>query len=278
MEIIADTLSEAHEGAVDAVLNTSKAIEIQTHLDKSEKTIEFEAEDGSDEIITIKVLHPLMEPQVSSGTFFGEKFTEAYKKQFLTLTPPRADGKHATYTYWNRLEDFPVIEDGIDHNGDFYSYLIGNGDGGGVKQISGIIQKLYNDPNSRRGVAVTWSPELDSESTEPPCMDLVQFVIRNGQVNMRCVFRSQDILSGLGENLVGCAAMLEYVTNEINDALEICDPDETPITYGVGSLILISIIAHIYHRRDAHELQKMKEKINEKKMLKQWKVKIVRED
>jgi len=52
MEIIAETLSEAHEAAVDAVLNTSKAIEIMTSPDKGEKTIEFEAEDGSDEVIT----------------------------------------------------------------------------------------------------------------------------------------------------------------------------------------------------------------------------------
>ena len=91
MEIIAETLSEAHEAAVDAVLNTNKAIEILTSPDKEEKTIEFEAEDGTDEVITIKVLHPLMEPQISAGCPFGAGFTAAYKEQFLTLTPPRED-------------------------------------------------------------------------------------------------------------------------------------------------------------------------------------------
>jgi len=93
MEIIADTLSEAHEAAVDVILNTSKAIDIQTHPDKVEKTLEFEAEDGSDEIITIKVLHPLQEPQVSAGAMFGEGFTAAYKKQFLTETWGKGDGQ-----------------------------------------------------------------------------------------------------------------------------------------------------------------------------------------
>lgn len=277
MEIIAETLSEAHEGAVDAVLNTSKAIDIQTHSDKVEKTIEFEAEDGSDEIITIKVLHPLQEPQVSAGAMFGEGFTAAYKKQFLTLTPPREDGMQATYTYWNRLEDFPYTEawrmaDTVYQlkEKNWHADRVGNGDGKGLKQITGIIEKLAADANSRRGVAVTWNPSLDMNSTEPPCMDLVQFVIRNGKVNMRCLFRSQDIMSGLGENLVGCAAMLLYVTNEINFlAME---------NYDVGSLILISAIPHIYHRRDEFELNKMNHEILRKKIFGEWKVKIIRED
>ena len=207
---------------------------------------------------------------------FKEGFTNVYKKQFLTLSPHREDGKHATYTYWNRLEDHPQMESGIDHNHDYYEYLIGDGDGDGLKQISAIIEKLVKDPNSRRGVAVTWSPMLDIDSTEPPCMLFVQFVIRNGKVNMRCLFRSQDILSGLGENLVGCAALLEYVTNEINGIIEICEPNEVPLAYGVGSLILVSIIPHIYHKRDAHELGKMKQEIHRKKMFGQWNVIIKR--
>jgi|WetSurMetagenome_2_1015567.scaffolds.fasta_scaffold11278_6 thymidylate synthase len=263
MEIITTTLSEAHEAAIDAVLNTSKAIEIQTHADKAEKTIEFEAEDGSDEIIVIKVLEPLKEPQVSKGAMFKEGFTAAYKKQFLTLTPPRADGKHATYTYWNRLADYPYS--GIDPCGDFNEFEHGNGKGNGYNQVDELIGKIASDPNSRRGVMITWKPEFDSESLEPPCMNWVQFVIRKGKVNMRCIFRSQDILSGLGENLVGCAAMLEYVTKEINVRIF-----GSTIPYEVGSLILISTIPHIYHIRDAHELQMMKTEINRKKTFGLW--------
>jgi thymidylate synthase len=250
MEIITITTSEAHEAAVDTVLNTYKAIEIQTHPDKAEKTIEFEDNDGSDDILVIKVIEPLKQPQASSGAMFKQGFIDAYKKQFLALTPPRADGNQATYTYWNRLEDHPTVDS------------IGDGFGNGLKQISELIQKLADDPNSRRAVAVTWNPYLDFDSTEPPCMNWVQFVIRNGKVNMRCVFRSQDILSGLGENLIGCAALLEYVRNGINE--------KSGYPYDVGSLILISTIPHIYHYRDAHELLHMKMEINKKKMFGTW--------
>ena len=97
-------------------------------------------------------------------------------------------------------------------------------------------------------------------------MLFVQFVIRNGQVNMRTLFRSQDILSGLGENLVGCAALLEYVTKGINLQMPLGKG------YDVGSLILISIIPHIYFKRDEHELQQMKHEIFNKKQFGKWKV------
>jgi thymidylate synthase len=210
------------------------------------------------------VLHPLQEPQVSAGAMFGEGFTKAYKKQFLTLTPQREDGMHATYTYWNRLNDALVYTAGLENDGSFFDDLLGDGDGRGLKQINAVIEKLARDPNSRRGVAVTWNPYLDIHSTEPPCMLFVQFVIRNGKINMRTLFRSQDIMSGLGENLVGCAALQEYVTNEINTRAR--------ASYSVGSLILISIIPHIYHRRDEFELNKMRSEILRKKTFGLWKV------
>jgi hypothetical protein len=85
-------------------------------------------------------------------------------------------------------------------------------------------------------------------------------------------------MSGLGENLVGCAALLEHVRNGVNELTTMCEPGEIPIAYGVGSLILISTIPHIYYKRDSEEVIKMKIEINKKKMLKQWKVKIIRDE
>ncbi len=284
MEIIADTLSEAHEGAVDAVLSRNKKIDIQTSPDKKEATIEFESLDGTDEVITIKVRNPLAEPQVSAGCPFKAGFTAAYKKQFLTLTPPRKDGMQATYTYWNRHEDHPSsiprskismwwrrirnhvlgIEETV---GD--RILFGDGRGDGIKQITSIIEKLAKDPNNRRGVSVTWNPLLDMTSTDPPCMIFIQIVIRNGKVYMRTLFRSQDILLGLCENLVGAAALIEYITNEINRL--------AGTSYTVGTLILISTIPHIYQIRDANHLDEMKVEINRKKTLGLWKVRVISE-
>ncbi len=192
---------------------------------------------------------------MSAGCPFGVGFTAAYKKQFLTLTPPREDGRQATYTYWNRHEDYPQ---------EINQKMWGNGDGQGLKQITALIYKLAGDPNSRRALSVTWCPMIDMYAVDPPCMIFIQIVIRNGKVNIRTLFRSQDILLGLCENLVGVSALLEYITNEINRV--------AGTSYEVGTLILVTIIPHIYHKRDQNYLDIMKAEINRKKMFGLWKV------
>lgn len=273
MEIITDTLSEAHEAAFDAIVEQHKEINIKTHTDKEEFTLEYEAVDGGDDQLILHILHPQREPQVSAGCPFQKGFTNAYKKQFLTLTPPRADGKHPVYTYWNRYEDHPVIEN-LSIGGtyasnpnpmdirNFEKKFVGNGDGRGLKQVSETIKKLAADPNSRRGVMIGWNPQLDINNQEPPCMCMMQVVIRNDKVHMRVIFRSQDIGLGLPENLVGCTAFLEYVTTGINLI--------SAGKYQVGELTLISLIPHIYKKRDQNYFDQMRNEIHRKKTLGLW--------
>jgi thymidylate synthase len=255
MEIITDTMSEAHEAAFDAIVSQHKEIDIQTHKDKKEFTLEFEGPNGTDDCITMHVLHPLQEPQVSAGTPFGEGFTAAYERQFLTLSPPRSDGNHAVYTYWNRLEDFQVMNCTT-------GMFSGDGKGDGFKQVTELIKKLASDPNSRRGVMVTWNPIIDANNPEPPCMDFLQVVIRNGKVHIRVVFRSQDIGLGLPENFVGVKALLVYITMGIN---RICFGNYEP-----GEITIISLIPHIYKKRDANYFYQMLAEINRKKTLGLW--------
>lgn len=286
MQIRAETLAEAHEGAVNAVLEWHKKQAIQTHKDKVEETIEFEDEDGSDDILVLKISNPQAEPQVSKGCLFKEKFTEAYKKQFLTLTPPRPDGNHATYTYWNRSQDLQIpappesllhritriLKNHILNTSEDYPAMLGDGRGDGFQQVSILIKKLAADSRTRRAVIITWNPILDSNSLEPPCMNWVQFIIRNGKVHMRVLFRSQDILSGLGENLVGCAAYQKKVVDGVNELMG-------DIIYECGSIILISTIPHIYQIRDSYEMGLMETEILRKKSAKPvslWKVKVTR--
>jgi thymidylate synthase len=262
MEIITNTLSEAHEMAFDAIAQQHKEINIQTHTDKEEFTLEFEAPNGGDDQIVLHILHPLMEPQVSDGCPFQKGFTEAYKKQFLTLTPPRADGKHPVYTYWNRYEDHPYLGGVTGIGGEFSVEPRGDGRGNGIHQVTETIKKLAADPNSRRGVMVGWNPLLDLHNPEPPCMCLMQIVIRNGRVHMRVLFRSQDIGLGLPENLVGCTAFLEHVTNGINQI--------SKVQYEVGELTLVSWIPHIYKKRDQNYFDQMRTEIHRKKTLGLW--------
>lgn len=276
MEIITNTLAEAHEAAFDAILQQHKEIDIQTHVDKKEFTLEFEGPNHTDGCITLHILHPLQEPLVSSGAPFGAGFTAAYEKQFLTLSPPRPDGNHATYTYWNRSEDHPtlnhpeptlqkvirLLKNHLLCTQEEYPKFLGDGRGDGFKQITKLIEKLAADPNSRRGVVITWNPLLDATSLEPPCMDFIQVVIRNNRVHIRVVFRSQDIGLGLPENLVGVKALLVHITDEINKI--------SHVQYQVGEVTLVSLIPHIYKKRDANYFDQMAAEISRKKSSGLW--------
>jgi thymidylate synthase len=265
MEIYTETCAEAHEAAIDAILSRHKEIDIQTHIDKKEFTLEFEDGQGNPDEIKLKIFSPLKEPQISPGSPFGPQFTAAYKRQFLTLTPPREDGKQATYTYWNRLEDYPY-ETRVLRSYEVITELVGDGKGNGFKQVTELIDKILQDENTRRGVMVTWNPILDARSVEPPCMNWVQVVVRNGKVHLRNLFRSQDMLLGLPENLVGSGALLEYITAQLIRAGFPCI---------VGTLTLISTIPHIYKKRDSNDLDMMRRHIYNLKMQGKWHPRVV---
>lgn len=256
VEFTSLTLADAHEAAFDIILEQHKEIDIQTHVDKKEFTLELEGPGGSDAIMVMHVIEPLAEPQLSPGCAYATRpgFVDGYKKQFLTLTLPRADGMQATYTYWNRLKDYPPnIYEGAE-----LVYQEGDGKGDGFDQVAPLIEKLKSDHNNRRGVMIPWNPLIDASSQDPPCLNWVQVVIRNGLMHMRVLFRSQDMLLGLPGNLVGCSAMMSFLSKEIG--------------VPVGSLTLISTIPHIYKKRDGDEFDLMRNHIFRRKIEKRWTV------
>lgn len=243
MEIKRTTIAEAHEAAVKELLMAPE-IDIETSPGKWEKTWEL------DESMMLIITDPMKERMVSEAVRFGPKALESYNKTFFTITPHREDGNHATYTYGNRICDYPMHEAGLDQNGDFYDWVAGDGDGGGLNQIDAIIERLQKNPESRRAVAITWIPMFDAYDNEPPCCQNVQFLIRNDKVHGKFLFRSRDGLSAMGENLPAEAYFLEHITNRLNE--------ECKTHYSIGSLTDISNSFHMYWKRDAEELKEMK--------------------
>jgi thymidylate synthase len=97
-------------------------------------------------------------------------------------------------------------------------------------------------------------------------MNWLQIVIRNGKVYLRVLFRSQDFLLGLPENLVGCAALQEWIVSEFVKL-------GIPVT--IGNLTLISTIPHIYKKRDTDDFDKMRSHIYALKIQKNWKARTI---
>lgn len=227
------TIAEGHEAVVRLLLTDGDEIVTED----GELTFEYE------EPVCIHVSRPWGLPKISDACNFGPVKMGEYVKQLTTLHPKTATS--ATYYYSNRLFDYPRAGSG-------------DGDGNGINQIqTSIIERLLENNTSRRAIAITWVPGLDIESQEPPCVQLIQCLIRNNRLNMVVYIRSNDMLSAWGANAFGLTTMQDMICLNLKTQEKAKFHD-----LRVGWFETISASAHMYWRRDAEELKKFRRILN----------------
>ena len=215
-------IGKAHEEVIKSILKRG----IYLVTEDGEKTLEM------DEPLNIHVKNPFTDYMVSPHNMFGRNAMQQYVHDLLYGTD-----SEFVYTYHDRLFDYPMTVGDSDN----LSYK-GDGDGQGINQIKFIIEKLKKEPNSRRGVGITWFPRKDASSDNPPCLQRIQCFIRDEKLNMHVEFRSNDMLSALGANMYA----LVHLQKMIADALGVT----------CGWYSHTSVSAHIYYDRDHEELMK----------------------
>lgn len=89
---------------------------------------------------------------------------------------------------------------------------------------------------------MTWNVLMDNGGLNVPCLQWIQFLIRDNKLNMKVLFRSNDILMAMYANMYALIALQAHVARELN----------TP----VGTYTHIVTVPHIYHKRDANEVEK----------------------
>lgn len=213
MRIIrAPSIGRAHELVIKMILE--KGWVLQT--EDNEATIEFEE-------ITLQVDTPLSEPVVSQNSRFQQRFVEQYARDLL-------HGSHASFEY--------------DYHGRLFDWgerLFADGQPVHIDQIAYIVEKIKSSPSSRRAIAITWNPVIDQSLDNCPCLQLVQCVLRDQKLNMRVIFRSNDMLTAAGANMYA----LVQLQKSIADALCVT----------CGSYTHISLIPHIYYIRDINDIE-----------------------
>ncbi|MDD1727809.1 MAG: thymidylate synthase [Methanospirillum sp.] len=276
------TIGEAHEEVVRII---AERCEGTTRM-----TEDGEVTYDPEEPICIHIESPFSSPMKSSASLFGDRFSDQYQSSLYTITRRKNDGTDATYTYGNRLRDYPVaslamnapdrsfIKKGLDGLMKRCGYVpaksagtieySGDGNLGGIDQIqTSIIDRLIENPSSRRAVAITWSPFFDITRDEPPCLQIVQCVIdKSDHLNLICLFRSNDMLSAWGQNAYGLAHMQKFILDSINDSRQ--KRKKNLLTQ--GWIETISISAHMYITRDQLELMKFLKKEQTKESFKSF--------
>jgi thymidylate synthase len=84
-------------------------------------------------------------------------------------------------------------------------------DGGHIDQISGVIDSIRINPDSRRHIVSAWNAgELDRMAL-PPCHVLFQFYVADGKLSCQLYQRSCDIFLGVPFNIASYALLTMMV-------------------------------------------------------------------
>jgi thymidylate synthase len=213
MRIIrAPTIARAHELAVRTVLEKGWVLDTED----DEATVECEE-------IALEVEAPFTAPMASPSSRFQQRFLEAYADNLLHGSEAEFE-----YDYHRRLFDWGES-------------LAADGGEVHIDQIAYIVRKLRTAATTRRAVAVTWNPVIDEDLDDCPCLQLVQCLLRDGKLQMKVVFRSNDILSAAGANMYALAHLQKAVADEIG--------------VPCGRYTHIALVPHIYYRRDLNDIE-----------------------
>ena len=114
--------------------------------------------------MTIQVKEPLAEPMISRLFIGGPSELEQYRMEMLDgILDFEIEKGNWKYTYHDRIKD----------------------------QIPFIIEELKRSPSSRRAVMTVRTPE-DIGSDDPACMQHLQYFVRDGKLDCKVLFRSND--------------------------------------------------------------------------------------
>jgi thymidylate synthase len=118
-------------------------------------------------------------------------------------------------------------------------------DGTTIDQISGILDTLRTDPNSRRMVVSAWNVGEIPQMALPPCHALFQFYVADGRLSCQVYQRSADLFLGVPFNIASYALLVHLVAQQTG--LE------------VGDLVWTGGDCHIYdnhHQQVAEQLSR----------------------
>lgn len=116
----------------------------------------------------------------------------------------------------------------------------------GVNQVGNIIDLLRRKPPSRQAVIQLYDPEdIVTEHKDVPCTCTLQFMIREGKLNMMTNMRSNDVYLGLPHDVFSFTMLQEIIARTLSVELG-------TYKHAVGSL-------HLYDEHDALARRYLKE-------------------
>jgi thymidylate synthase len=88
-------------------------------------------------------------------------------------------------------------------------------DGGHVDQISGVLDTLRKDPDSRRMIVSAWNVSELPSMALAPCHAMFQFYVADGKLSCQLYQRSADLFLGVPFNIASYALLTLMVAEQV---------------------------------------------------------------
>ena len=148
------TLPEAYHEALKTLFKYGEIVECPDY-NTTQKEISM----------TMVVEQPLGEPMISKLFVGGYRELEQYRQEMLDgILDFEVEKGNWAYTYHSRI----------------------------APQIKFIVEELTRNPYSRRAVIDVRDWKVDSKSSDPACLQHIQYFVRNNKLHCKVLFRSND--------------------------------------------------------------------------------------
>ncbi|MGD2175762.1 MAG: thymidylate synthase [Candidatus Brocadiaceae bacterium] len=238
-------LPDAWERAVLAVHDNGT--ELRTEYDKPQDPPSLDA------TVTVVVEQPLSEPRIHKNFPAGPTDLEVYRQEVIKgIHDHWIDPKEGkwTYTYHQRLFAYrPVLDPEEPNEGPQFPE---------VNQIDYIVGKLSEVPHSRRAQAITWIPQCDPGTDDPPCLQRLWARLCPAEgdgyrLNMNTHWRSRDLYKAWFMNAFALTDLQRILAERLSG--ELGEPVEA------GRYVDVSDSLHIYGSYRAEGLEREIEKM-----------------
>ena len=174
------------------------------------------------------------EDRTGTGTvsLFGERLRYDLAEGFPLITTKRVHFKSLAVellwflrgdsnTAWLRENGVTIWDEWADADGDLgpvYGHQWRNWptpDGGGIDQITNLLQTLRTNPDSRRMIVSAWNVADLPEMALEPCHALFQFYVADGRLSCQLYQRSADMFLGVPFNIASYALLTRMIADQV---------------------------------------------------------------
>ena len=100
-------------------------------------------------------------------------------------------------------------------------------DGRSIDQLSGVIDQIRNNPDSRRLIVCAWNPGEIDRMALPPCHCFFQFYVADGSLSCQLYQRSADTFLGMPFNIASYSLLTMMVA-------QVCGLEPGDFVYTTG--------------------------------------------